>query len=441
MQIEAEKRDLQALIEMFEEGESAQKDLNDLLASGSSNLQEYISKVTLSNASVDDFEKSQNALARGLGNMNIKARLAAAGVGILNAVLNVGIGLLVGVAINGIIKLADAWIHRNERLIESANELSASYKQALDDISSSLSRVNSLKEEFAELSKGVDNFGNNVSLDTRSYERYLSIVQELVEINPSLIEGYDAEGNAIINKNGAIEETIRLLKEERKQQAYNAVNGKNEKGKSNFSIAYQGEKAKYLQEKNSLEGNRIDLASSIFNGINLNDKELVSQIRSVIGNAIGNTDFSTTLSLYLDEHATAISENYLDILDQLSDAGLLTREQLNALSNEYQLYAAATQKAASVSKEFLHELNMAAIAAESYDILTTTGQNALTSILNNFTRDDLLNEMDEKDIVPFVTRLTSAIAEATPEVQDAFATLLDTESLKSRSQPKTLSPL
>ena len=161
---------------MFEEGESAQKDLNDLLASGSSNLQEYISKVTLSNASVDDFEKSQNALARGLGNMNIKARLAAAGVGILNAVLNVGIGLLVGVAINGIIKLADAWIHRNERLIESANELSASYKQALDDISSSLSRVNSLKEEFAELSKGVDNFGNNVSLDTRSYERYLSIV-------------------------------------------------------------------------------------------------------------------------------------------------------------------------------------------------------------------------------------------------------------------------
>lgn len=249
MQIEAEKRDLQALIEMFEEGESAQKDLNDLLASGSSNLQEYISKVTLSNASVDDFEKSQNALARGLGNMNIKARLAAAGVGILNAVLNVGIGLLVGVAINGIIKLADAWIHRNERLIESANELSASYKQALDDISSSLSRVNSLKEEFAELSKSVDNFGNNVSLDTRSYERYLSIVQELVEINPSLIEGYDAEGNAIINKNGAIEETIRLLKEERKQQALNVVHGTGENGRSNLSIAYGAEKAKYEEAK------------------------------------------------------------------------------------------------------------------------------------------------------------------------------------------------
>ena len=416
-------------------GDDALK-LQDLFESLSPEVRKYGNEVGISCMKANEFKESQNALAIGFGNMNIKARLAAAGVGILNAVLNVGIGLLVGMIINGIIKLADAWIHRNERLIESANELSASYKQALDDISSSLSRVNSLKEEFAELSKGVDNFGNNVSLDTRSYERYLSIVQELVEINPSLIEGYDAEGNAIINKNGAIEETIRLLKEERKQQAYNAVNGKNEKGKSNFSIAYEGEKAKYLQEKNSLEGNRIDLASSIFNGINLNDKELVSQIRSVIGNAIGNTDFSTTLSLYLDEHATAISENYLDILDQLSDAGLLTREQLNALSNEYQLYAAATQKAASVSKEFLHELNMAAIAAESYDILTTTGQNALTSILNNFTRDDLLNEMDEKDIVPFVTRLTSAIAEATPEVQDAFATLLDTESLKKSLSAK-----
>ena len=137
-------------------------------------VKEYLKTVELADANAEDFAKSQNALAIGFGNMNIKARLAAAGVGILNAVLNVGIGLLVGMAINGIIKLADTWIHRNERLIESANELSASYKQALDDISSSLSRVNSLKEEFAELSKGVDNFGNNVSLDTRSYERYLA---------------------------------------------------------------------------------------------------------------------------------------------------------------------------------------------------------------------------------------------------------------------------
>ena len=229
-------------------GDDALK-LQDLFESLSPEVRKYGNEVGISCMKANEFKESQNALAIGFGNMNIKARLAAAGVGILNAVLNVGIGLLVGLAINGIIKLADAWIHRNERLIESANELSASYKQALDDISSSLSRVNSLKEEFAELSKSVDNFGNNVSLDTRSYERYLSIVQELVEINPSLIEGYDAEGNAIINKNGAIEETIRLLKEERKQQALNVVHGTGENGRSNLSIAYGAEKAKYEEAK------------------------------------------------------------------------------------------------------------------------------------------------------------------------------------------------
>ena len=229
-------------------GDDALK-LQDLFESLSPEVRKYGNEVGISCMKANEFKESQNALAIGFGNMNIKARLAAAGVGILNAVLNVGIGLLVGMAINGIIKLADAWIHRNERLIESANELSASYKQALDDISSSLSRVNSLKEEFAELSKGVDNFGNNVSLDTRSYGRYLSIVQELVEINPSLIEGYDAEGNAIINKNGAIEETIRLLKEERKQQALNVVHGTGENGRSNLSIAYGAEKAKYEEAK------------------------------------------------------------------------------------------------------------------------------------------------------------------------------------------------
>ena len=154
-------------------GDDALK-LQDLFESLSPEVRKYGNEVGISCMKANEFKESQNALAIGFGNMNIKARLAAAGVGILNAVLNVGIGLLVGLAINGILKLADAWIHRNERLIESANELSASYKQALDDISSSLSRVNSLKEEFAELSKGVDNFGNNVSLDTRSYERYLA---------------------------------------------------------------------------------------------------------------------------------------------------------------------------------------------------------------------------------------------------------------------------
>ena len=377
----------------------------------------------------NEFKESQNALAIGFGNMNIKARLAAAGVGILNAVLNVGLGLLVGMAINGIIKLADAWIHRNERLIESANELSASYKQALDDISSSLSRVNSLKEEFAELSKGVDNFGNNVSLDTRSYERYLSIVQELVEINPSLIEGYDAEGNAIINKNGAIEETIRLLKEERKQQALNVVHGTSENGNSNLSIAYGAEKAKYEEAKKDIGKESLNLAVDLFGGIDQSDLDTVAKFQSIIGDIVGDTNSAKPITDFISDNTISISENYLEVLQKLNSAGLITKERMLSLSNQYRLYTVEAKNADTVSADFLQILNAIAATSDKYDDLGATERNVLTQVLNSFDRSDF-EKLTEEELEEFILSITSTVADATPEVQDAFATLLDTESLK-----------
>ena len=392
-------------------------------------VKEYLKTVELADANAEDFAKSQNALAIGFGNMNIKARLAAAGVGILNTVLNVGIGLLVGLAINGIIKLADAWIHRNERLIESANELSASYKQALDDISSSLSRVNSLKEEFAELSKGVDNFGNNVSLDTRSYERYLSIVQELVEINPSLIEGYDAEGNAIINKNGAIEETIRLLKEERKQQALNVVHGTGENGRSNLSIAYGAEKAKYEEAKKDIGKESLNLAVDLFGGIDQSDLDTVAKFQSIIGDIVGDTNSAKPITDFISDNTISISENYLEVLQKLNSAGLITKERMLSLSNQYRLYTVEAKNADTVSADFLQILNAIAATSDKYDDLGATERNVLTQVLNSFDRSDF-EKLTEEELEEFILSITSTVADATPEVQDAFATLLDTESLK-----------
>ena len=119
------------------------------------------------------------------------------------------IGYGIGVAI-------DYFINKAERAKEKTDELSEELNNSLSSYNDSLSQVSGYEKEFNKLAKGVDNFGNNLSLTNDEYDRYKDLSNDIAKINPSLIKGYDDEGNAIINKNNAIRDTINLLKEQRK---------------------------------------------------------------------------------------------------------------------------------------------------------------------------------------------------------------------------------
>ena len=111
-------------------------------------------------------------------------------------------------------------VHKsNDELIQDAKDLESSYKQAFDEIDGSLDTLRGMQDEFAELSKGVDEYGNNISLSADDYERYLDIVETVLDTTPSLISGYDEEGRAIANKNRLLEESIALMEEERRIKA------------------------------------------------------------------------------------------------------------------------------------------------------------------------------------------------------------------------------
>lgn len=147
------------------------------------------------------------------------AKFAAAGTKLLNGALTMGISLIAGITIEALIQVLDALIVTNEELIEQADELQNAYSSQSDTINQNISTLQGLQSEFDQLSKGVDDYGNNISLATDDYARYQEIVETIVGISPSLIDGYDAEGNAIANKNGLLEESIRLMQEEQRLNA------------------------------------------------------------------------------------------------------------------------------------------------------------------------------------------------------------------------------
>ena len=138
--------------------------------------------------------------------------------------LNVGIGLFASAlaqlvswaASKGIDAIKKAATYDKDK-IEAADKTRTNYQDKLSDVKSNISTLKGNKTEFESLSKGVDEYGNNISLDTSSYERFLNIRKEILDTTPSLISGYDAEGNAIAKTSGLIDKAIES--QEKKQES------------------------------------------------------------------------------------------------------------------------------------------------------------------------------------------------------------------------------
>ena len=149
------------------------------------------------------------------------ASMSTLGKTIKNIGMEVGIGLAVGVAIQAI---TSAWNALNKALaitptekINQMEEAVKKYDDAITEAKDNVSNLQSMQTDFNKLAAGVDDSGINIGLSTEEYAQYNEYVKELIALNPSLIKGYNAEGQAIIDKNDAIRETIELQKEAAEQ--------------------------------------------------------------------------------------------------------------------------------------------------------------------------------------------------------------------------------
>ena len=106
-----------------------------------------------------------------------------------------------------------------KKIKEAGEEVTNTFNETSKSVEGNIAKLKSYQGEFAILSKGVDNNGNNISLDDSQYQRYLEIVDDIATINPDIVEGYNAQGHAIINNNTALAETLKL-QEQIKDKTY-----------------------------------------------------------------------------------------------------------------------------------------------------------------------------------------------------------------------------
>ena len=207
--------------------------------------------------------------------------------------LNIAISMGVSIAISALIKLVDNLVHANERAIEKAEELRDKYVNFKDTNASNIKTLNELKDEFDDLSEGVSQYGDNISLTTEQYERYKEIVQQIVGISPTLAEGYNTENGYIADKNSLLERAIELQEIEYRNELRKITN------LDNLKTSMSGYIAEYKEAFNgglvTTDGTATatkeftDFQNAIYNLFNTNNRsdfsaeDMVKQIMSSLG--------------------------------------------------------------------------------------------------------------------------------------------------------------
>lgn len=189
-------------------------------------MKEYEASVASASSKAGTAATVTSKLTSGLKNI-------AGAVG--SSLLNFGASMAVMAAITLAAKGIDYLIHYQDKMIEKGEKAKETISNTFDEFSSKKTAVNDLGKQFADSEKdiistgdaidsigkkytefknGIDRSTNkNIGLSDSDYQSYLDISNQLAEQFPTLVSGYDAQGNAMLNLGSNAEIATAKIKE------------------------------------------------------------------------------------------------------------------------------------------------------------------------------------------------------------------------------------
>lgn len=181
------------------------KNGNITLKEGQTYLQAYQENVTSLSARLKSFAISAKAFFKNLGGNLLAGTINALGGMLISSVVS-----LIGVGVSKLYKqISGKAAEEAKQEIQQLGETARSeFDSIQQNLSSTISTVDEVKQHYAELAQGVGDFGkstqNQGTLTTDDYKDFLDISNQLSDLFPTLTQGYDDNGNAIINLNGDV---------------------------------------------------------------------------------------------------------------------------------------------------------------------------------------------------------------------------------------------
>lgn len=401
--------------------------------------------------------------AQGMATAQNAAKASTIGLTIAQTALNAAIGMGIGLLISLVVKGIDKLVHANEEAIEKAEELRRKYEEFKSTNESNISTLNGLKKEFEELSKGVSQYGDNVSLTTEQYERYKEIIQQIVGMSPSLAEGYSTENGYIADKNGLLERAIELQEQEYRNELRKITNLDNLKTsmsgyiaeyKEAFDGGWATEDMSAITTKKATE-----FSNALYKAFNVTDrKDYDSEnfARDIL-NSLGIDDIEKEMQKFFNdngyyqpdwffkEYADEIAKNVNIITDALSyeNVGLNEDEFENRIltvKDCAQAYLDMKDSISMANESIQRDLQYIAEYADGYSNLTTEQQKFVNEFLKGFNIDDIVsrdwfgNLTYDEDKMKSVKRQITDFVEALSQDETTKSALADLYAIPTDEQ-------
>lgn len=383
-------------------------------------------------STAQNMAKSANGAAVSISEIPKQSKAAKIGLNALsvagNMLFNVGIMLVISKMIEGIQWLATS----SERAKEAAEELSDELKSQKESIDGNTSTLEGLQNEFNSLSNGVDDYGKNISLSAEEYQRYQDIVQQVVDISPSLIKGYDEEGRAIANKNGLIEQSIALLKEENRRRIETATS------EDTITTLGKGDVEKYKDVAQEVQNKRTQTPFWVSgNYIQAEDKN--EKLLEIIGITDKKPWGLNDTSFYGDklrDNYDVLFQNFDKIIeynDKLKNMGqptLLNEDEIDRLENWAKVYGETEKELEIASKTLNSSLQIIPQSLTVYGTLSDKQKDFISEYINTFKIGADTTEKDIKKMRQDILDFTEAIGNASPETKKAIEDLFSLDRSK-----------
>lgn len=164
--------------------------------------------------------------------LNIAGKAGQLLTGVISGLVSMGISMAISLVISKLYEAAHAAENLKKEVSNLVTEYNNNYtelKNSLDKltISSDPKQYENLADEFEILTRGVNEYGDNISLTADQYQRYADICELMVGINPDIANGYDSATEAINNNAGALTQLIELKQKEAMYNAQELVSDEN----------------------------------------------------------------------------------------------------------------------------------------------------------------------------------------------------------------------
>lgn len=367
-------------------------------------LKAYAATVKDGQYSVAGFEQFVQQNNAALKATATSTKLAALGHQALNAAMSMGIGLLVNVAIQGAIKLWDEFANAAENAAERAKEALNAYRDSQKALRDQKSNIEVLSDKYEKLSIGVDvNTNDNINLSTSAYQEYLDVCNDIADIYPELVTGFDAQGNAILSLTGQANELTQIY-EDMARASRDALKNSSDDIFGTFKNKFSNDRRRdfgYIQQIDILENvveqlnngtfdpqnyspsERKDLRA-VFNDANINYDELIDMV-----SVFDPTGLESTIEvLNVDEvrEATQKAQTYLRTLNALV---LEEERNMHGLLNAYLLddglYDMMSNRSKTVVQSLISSLSAEFMNDEQFDDFDSLWEWVQDKILIPFT--------------------------------------------------------